>query len=407
MKTQGSHYTLRSLFMLLFFVSSAQAHPIVQSWQNRMGTKTGFSLGPKVTYFSTHHNYDLNAQSVLIANNISAERYYIDANLSYGFSEDFFIFSRFSGLYVNLTGTSLTEQSIFGLGDQMFGTAYRIFQNHSGLSIHLQGEATIPAYTNSNSLINSKPYLGDGSIDFTIGGFAQVPITTKSTHQIYLDGGAGYTYRSYGYSSAIPWNILLKRDPTLNGLTLALGLRGNLSLETDTSLISRVQEDQLRGGGGSYLINAINPSWTLAQASVGYQTKGGIHYTMSGAIPIAGKNSPDGMQVSFGVQFEFANEDHHPKKSSSVARVGSFQQYDLEAKVLSMNDQLYLVKIDQGSEQGIEKGQIFDIFMENQVIAKAKVTNVKSDESVLRVLEYFKEQSIEVDATAKRILQDP
>jgi hypothetical protein len=183
-------------------------------------------------------------------------------------------------------------------------------------------------------------------------------------------------------------------------------MRGNFSFENDVQTPSAALLEQNRGAGGSYIINARNPSWNLVQASIGYQTKSNINYSLSGAIPIYGTNSANGIQISLGAQFEFG-ENNSKKKTSTVVRQGSFKQYDLEGKVTSVNDQLYLVKIDQGLDQGIEKGQIFDIFIENKAIAKAKVTNVKNDESALRVLEYYKEQSIEVDAIAKRLVQDP
>jgi hypothetical protein len=410
METQGSLYTLRGLLISLIFASAniqdAQAHPIVQSWQNRTGSSPGFSIAPKVTFFNTTHNYDLTSQSVLLTNAVQAQRYYIDLNMSYGFDENFFIFGRLSGLYTNVTGVGLSDQSAFGLNDQMAGAAYRVFQNNSGISINLQTEITLPAYVNANSVINSKPWMGDGSTDISFGGFAEIPLTTQPTYQIYLDGGAGFTFRSKAYASAIPWSLWLKRYPTQGGVNLGLGMRGQISMENDLSSASTAALDQNRGAGGSFLINAINPAWTLVQASIGYQTKTNINYALSGALPIIGKNSPDGIQISFGVQFDFV-PDQSKKKSSTVVKQGAFKEYDLEAKVTSVNDQVYLVKIDQGTDQGVEKGQIFDIFNNNQLIAKAKVSNVKSDESALRVLEYYKEQSIEVDAIAKRIVQEP
>ena len=407
MKTQGSLYMLRGLLFSIYFISSANAHTIVEAWQNRTGAGSGFRIGPKISYFSTNQNYDINSQSIGLINNVSAQRYYIDLDLSYGFDENFFIFARLSALYTSITGVGLSNQSVFGLNDQMVGSAYRLFQNNSGLSFNLQSEVTIPAYSNANSVINSKPFLGDGSTDITIGAFAEIPITAQSTYQLYLDGGAGYTYRSKGYSSAAPWTILLKRYPTHGGLTVDLGMRGTISLATDQSTASTAAMDQNRGAGGSFLINAINPSWTLVQASIGYQTKSDIHYTFSGAIPVAGTNVPNGTQVSLGVQFGFGDSGSSKNNISHTVRAGAFKQYDLEAKVLSVNDQLYLVKIDRGSDQGVEKGQLFDIFIENKAIAKAKVTNVKDDESALRVLEYYQEHSIEVDAVAKRVLQEP
>lgn len=407
MKTQVSVASaIAALLFNNFVLTTASAHPMIQAWQNRTGSGPGFSLAPKISYFSTNSNYDLTSQSIPLANIVSVKRYYIDLNASYGFDENFFIFGRLSALYTNITGVGLTDQTAFGLNDQMVGAAYRVFQNNSGMSISLQGEITIPAYTKNSAIANSKPYMGDESYDFTGGAFAELPLTTQPTYQVYLDGGAGYTYRSYGYSACIPWNVQVKYYPVKSGLLATLGLRGSLSLETDTSLYSRAAEDQLRGAGGSYIINAINPSWTLFQASAGYQTSDNIQFILSGATPLSGKNIANGSQFSFGMQFDFGG-GKDKKGPSEFVRHGAFKQYDVEAKVLSTNDQLYLVKIDQGSDRGIEKGQIFDIFAGNETIAKAKVTNVKSDESVLRVLEYYKEKSIEVDAVAKRVVQEP
>jgi cell shape-determining protein MreC len=128
---------------------------------------------------------------------------------------------------------------------------------------------------------------------------------------------------------------------------------------------------------------------------------------LSSAYPITGNNIADGIQFTLGIQFDFApgKEKATIKKPSTISK-GKFVQYDLIAKIISTNDQLYLVKIDQGSDSGVEVGQIFDIFAEEGVIAKAKVTNVKNEESALRVIEYLKEKSIETDTIAKRVVKD-
>ena len=410
MKTQGSVTALGATLRILMigvFMNNANAHSIVEGWQDHLNAEPGFSIGPRVTLFNTSQNYSINSQSIPLANAVTDQRYYLDLNLSYGFDENLFIYSRISAIYTRITGTVFTDQSTIGLSDQMLGAAYRLFQSDGGFSLNLQSEATIPAYVNKNSLNNGSPYLGDGSYDFTFGSFAEVPLSIEGTHQLYLIGGAGYTWRSNGFSSAIPWNFVLRRTPDENGgLTFDLGMRGNFSLNTDLTSPSVALSDQNRGAGGSFLIDAINPSWTLVQASIGYQSDSKINYYVSGAMPIAGTSAPNGIQVSLGVQFNLSGKENTAahKKTPDAVRSGTFKNYDLEAKVVSTNDQLYLVKIDKGLSSGIEKGQIFDIFQDKHSIARAKVTNVNGDESALRVLEYFQEQSIEVDAVVKRVV---
>jgi hypothetical protein len=397
----------RLVFVALFSSTSSIAHPMIQSWQNRTGSTAGFSINPKLSYFNSSQNFDATSKIILNDNNAIVNRTYFDVNASYGFNENLFIFARLSAIYTSISTTGLNNFSTFGLSDQLIGAAYRAVHLENGTSISLQAETTIPAYSNDSAKINQSPFLGDQTYDMTFGAFAEIPVLSKPTYQFYLDAGAGYTYRSYGYSAAVPWNVQLKRYPVKDGLLLSLGARGNLSLQNDTLSQSLRDNDRHTGAIGSHLIGGFNPSWILGQASIGYQDKNDIQYVLSSAYPITGNNIADGIQFTLGIQFDFApgKEKATIKKPSTISK-GKFVQYDLIAKIISTNDQLYLVKIDQGSDSGVEVGQVFDIFAEEGVIAKAKVTNVKNEESALRVIEYLKEKSIETDTIAKRVVKD-
>ncbi len=415
MKTQYSHPAYaQTRFHFLKFISvcilsgtalwssDVFAHPIVQSWQNQMGSLPGLKINPRFTLLNSTQNFDSIGTSYSFGNKL--QRYYFDVLASYGFSENFFIYGRLSALYTSVSGIGINEQGNLGLSDQMLGSTYRLYESESGFSLNLQGEVVLPAYDNSSAKVSNKPYLGDGSIDMTIGGFLEIPILRRKQDDYFIEAGAGYTYRSKGFSQSIPWNIQIKRYPLEEGFSFSAGARGTTSLETD---ITNLSESAL-AAGGSYLINAINPSWALAQASLGYQPNKQIEYSISGAYPVFGKSAPLPLQVSIGFQFSF---EHTPTSEAKSKRKSihpeNFRQYDLDSKVTSFNDQLYMIKIDKGSNSGINKGQIFDIFSGENIVAQARVTNVKSDESILRVLEYFKEQSIEIDAIARRVIQQP
>ena len=88
------------------------------------------------------------------------------------------------------------------------------------------------------------------------------------------------------------------------------------------------------------------------------------------------------------------------------------QDYSLEATVTKANDRLNLVKIDKGSIDGVEKGQVFDIFSVRsdgraaEAVARAQVTSVKSDEAALTIIEYFKEKNINEGFIAKRLFNN-
>jgi hypothetical protein len=419
MKTQYWHFAfplksfnffsvIKGCLILVAITAShhANAHMMVQSWQNRTGSGPGFSLMPKITLLNTSQNFDSLGSVFNLNNNNSLTRTYFELNASYGFSENFFVFGRLSGLFSSVSG--MMQNGIgtnqFGLGDQLIGAAWRAVHLENGTSINLQAESTIPAYNNTNSKANLELFSGDGSFDMTIGAFAEVPLSSGINHQLYLDAGAGYTYRSYGYAATIPWNVQLKRYVIQDGFLFSAGARGTFPLSTFTPQQSIFDTDRNTGALGSYLVGAYGPNWILGQATVGYQDKRHIQYVLGAAYPFVASNAADGIQLSFGVQIDFpSSEASTPSKKPSTMARGKFVEYDLIATVTSVNDQLYLLKIDQGSESGVSVGQIFDIFAEDGVIAKAKVTNVKSEESALRVVEYLKEKTIESNSIAKRV----
>ena len=401
--------TKRLILVALLCSTHASANPIIQYWQNRTGSGPGFSFQPKISYFNTSQNFNSVSMTEGLLNGSTVNRTYFELNGSYGFNENFFVFARLSALYtsINGLGTSNLNTTDFGLNDQLVGAAWRAVHLENGTSINLQAETTIPAYSNDNSKINGTPWMGDGSYDMTFGGFAEVPLFTDSSSQYYLDAGAGYTYRSYGFSASVPWNIQIKRYPNKEGLLFSAGARGNQSLQTETLTEGISRADSNAGASGSFLISGYNPSWILGQASIGYQDKNNIQYVFAGAYPFRGTNIPDGFQISFGVQFDIAPSPQSTTKTKKASlKKGKFVEYDLTAKVTSVNDQLYLLKIDRGLDDGIKVGQIFDIMDEQSVIAKAKVTQVKNDESALNVIEYLKETTIEIDAKAKRVAED-
>ncbi len=427
MKTQGSVLGRRItkfliLFALFSFSSEGFAHPMLQYWENHTGSHAGLILEPRAGYFSTSSNFDDNSNSVALPASASNTRMLVDLNANYGVNNDFFIFSRFSLLSAKVQVPNQRDSSNFGLGDCLGGFAYRAFNSDGSFSLNLQGEVRVSAYSNSAAKSSGNAYLGDGSTDMTAGIFTETPLRLLSITDFYLEGGLGYTYRSKGFSSAIPWSLILKRDPAYRGFLFEGGVMGQVSLKTDiathdsTTLLNTVS-DRLTGSGGSMLINGVNPAWLGAHGKIGYKTQAG--HTIYAGIdsPLMGTDIPSGIMVSLGVTFDFAplgGEDPEPspktpvklnKRTPPPSSIKGFSSYDLEAAVRSYNDQLFLVKIDKGSTDSVEKGQLFDIFMENQPIARAKVTHVNSEEAALIVVEYYQDHWIETGSIARRLLR--
>lgn len=418
--------TMSRCFTTLAFISGvlgaherAVAHPLIQYWQNRTGSHEGFSLEPRIGYFNSSTNFEADGSQLGLPSNGTLTQFSFDINASYGLSDDFFLFGRLSLLSTKSQATAAADLSAFGLSDQLIGAAYRLFNSEGGMSFNLQGEVTLPAYSNSSALTGGRAYLGDGSTDITGGFFGEFPLKLIGTKRdLFIELGAAYTYRSNGFSAAVPWNALLKRDPEFRGVMFAAGVQGQVSLKSDIATdnpanISRTNTDRLTGSYGSMVLNGVNPEWIAFRGTLGYKNGSGQTIYATLINPFSGKSIPSGASISVGAALDLSGTTTAPSEELQTARTRNrklknsteFASYDLDAQVTSVNDQMYLVKIDKGSADNIEKGQFFDIFFEGKPLARARVTHLKNGEAALTVIEYYQDHWIEVGSTARRLVQ--
>ncbi|NDG84263.1 MAG: hypothetical protein EBX52_04395 [Proteobacteria bacterium] len=405
----------------------ADSHPMLSYWQNRTGSHSGLLLEPRFGYFATSNNYDSTGAQTPVSGVATNTRMSLDLNGSYGVSDDFFLFGRLSALSTRVsTFSGTTDRSSMGLSDQLAGFAYRLLSSDSGFGLNFQAEATLPAYSNVSAKAGNSLYMGDGTVDVTGGAFLEIPL--GSGRETWLEFGGGYTYRSKGFSAAVPYSALVKHDPEGGGLLIEAGVMGQFSLKTDIatnspSLQTQTNTDRAAGAGilgatdGSYLINGMNPSWMMAEGKLGFKTRSGQSWYAGGSLPFSGTNAPSGISMVIGAVFDFNSGPSGPETGKPMnARAGGkervllsprkeFQSYDLDAKVTSYNDTLFLVKIDKGKMDLVEKGQLFDIFLGDDPVARAQVSHVKDDESALTVLEYYQDHWIETGFTARRVVR--
>ena len=73
------------------------------------------------------------------------------------------------------------------------------------------------------------------------------------------------------------------------------------------------------------------------------------------------------------------------------------------------NDKLNLIKIDKGTSDGVEKGQIFDIYrtgpngLAADLVARGVVTGVSANETIVNLRQYKKEVWVQTGFIARRI----
>jgi hypothetical protein len=420
-KSLNSLKNLGICIWTLLVATNSRADFIIHSWENRF-PKSSFGMNINSDYFYTSTNFNNNGTVNTPSGLTSYARLQTDLNVDFKITEQLGIFGRASWQYINLISDAKGGTG-FGFGDQTAGITFRILgaDPDAPLTIDLQGQADIPGYNNSTSFANLTPYLGDGSLDLTGGIFGGATLLEGKRYKMQALMGAGYTYRSDGFSAAIPWSAFLKFVPQLYGFTADVGATGILSLQTDYSLSYSSPHSNLVSGG-SYITGAVDPSLIQLSVKPGYKFSSDTQLDLIGRLNLWGQNTPAGYSLAFKFQFLFGRiqESHFEKHLRILTPLEtdstgndhpSFTTYSMDANIVKTNGRLNLVKINKGSQDGIDKGQIFDIFNTKvstpagEAIARAQVTSVKSEEAALEILEFYKEVPIEEGFIAKRLIQ--
>lgn len=419
--------TIQIIFfwMLLLPASQSFADFIIHTWEDHHQSKSILNLRLDETFLYSNSNFDSTGIASPGSGLGAYNRFQTDLILSYGLSARFSFFARLAGEYIVVTGSTRPGVG-YGFGDQTAGLNLRIFESHVPrlsmnrfrlipTSLDLQVQCDFPVYNNNLSQASLTPDLGDGSVDTTVGVFASIPFFTSKERVFNALFGAGYTYRNLGFSSAVPWTLLLSYNPVGDGLFIEAGGTGFASLRTDTTWISTLTARSSIGASGSFMIGGTNSALAQARGRVGYHFHPELDIYVSFVQNVWGQVAPAGFQITAGLQTRFG---HDPKTPAILLTPDEFGQsnrgylnYSLETKILKTNDRLSLVKIDKGSEDGIEVGQVFDVFSvrkdgtDIEAVARGEITHVQLGESALKITEYFKEVTIEEGFSAKRLIQ--
>jgi hypothetical protein len=405
----------------LLITTDSHAEFIVHSWEDRF-PQSSFSMNLNSNYLFTSSNFSSSGNFDFPIGLSSYAKLQTDLNLDFKVTDRLGIFGRTSWQYINLI-SDFRGGTGFGFGDQTAGLVYRILGDNpdAPLSIDLQGQADVPGYSNLTSFTNVTPNMGDGSIDLTGGIFITAPLVEGRKYKLQTLLGTGYIYRTDGFSAAVPWSAFLKLVPQLSGFTVEAGANGILSLQTDYSLSFNTSHSNLVNGG-SYITGAVNPSLIQLSIKPGYKFNAETQLELLGKLNLWGQNVPTGYSFALRLQYLFGKvkEGHIERQLRALAPLEpdpagndhpTFTTYSMDTNIVKTNDRLNLVKINKGSQDGIEKGQIFDIFnikvstQVGEAIARAQVTHVKVDEAALEIIEFYKEVSIEEGFVAKRLIQ--
>ena len=400
-------------FFLVAFPSQSQADFVLHHWEDHYEPSHGIALEGNLLYYSSTQNFDATGNAVTPAGISSAtlSDYYrlgVDVLGQFGLFDHFSLFGRVSWARFQVDDSAASSTS-YGLADQTVGGDYRVL-DLPAITMDLQIQADLPAYSNSTDQASNSPFQGDGSVDLSFGGFLSLPLSQTRTRLFSLLGGLGYTVRSSHYSAAVPWDITASYapKPATTGFLVAASALGSMSMKTDSSTPSLQYNGFLTGSGGSFITNAVNPSLVVLSGQVGYQLASGNQILAALERSVWGQDSPIGINAIFGFRMNLGGPESDASHGQSDR---GLEEYTLDSKVVRANDRLNLVKIDKGSDDGVAVGQVFDVFSVNEegsiegAVARCRVTSVKSDEAALAIIEYFKEVWINPGFVAKRLAQ--
>ena len=401
----------------ILFSAPARADFYLHGWEDGHRPAGEFRLVPELMDYTSKNNFDASGTSVAPSASFkSYSRIQVDANGGYGLDEHFTVFGRAS--WARIAVDHLTQGgNSYGFVDQSIGVNARVYRGN--LQLDLQLQLDFPAYSNVTRT-DGTPYLGDATTDFTFGAFVALPLAPSRRDRFQLEGGLGYTFRNASFSSALPWSIGVDYSPYERGIMLNAKILGLQSLRTDPNASAGLATPASQGAGGSFVVNAINPSMISGRIEGGYRFNPNFSAYIGLMQSFWGQASPNGLTILGGLQASWGSpgESISPRKNAAEmtpkeygkANQG-FVDYSLDAAIQKTNDRLNLLKINKGSQDGVEVGQYFDIFaikaggVTSEPIARGKVTTVREDSAALSVIEYYKEIWIEEGFIARRLMQ--
>lgn len=417
----------------LFFTHTAQATSLFR-FENRRENPGALRLLPEIDSLSTTDNYDYSGTKAAVPGLTSYKKMVLDLTGVYGVSRKLSVFGRISMATVSYETTSLTASGS-GLTEQGLGANYRIWESEAGhrsdggilrgKSIDAQFQLDLPIYDNVSARTSSprQPLLGDGTLDLTFAGFGTMPLNQGGGTRLFLIGGLGLSIRNNSHSKAIPYQLQAVGLPEQSGFLYRLGFHGYKSLAANTggaadfspqSQTSPGNVDS-RDAGGSLIVDALNSSYMHLRATLGYQWGVGDQVYLTYLMPMSGNSTAAITGILVGAQFRFPGQ-YTPSFTPTETTPAPANQavrpklsYDIAARVKQANDRLNLIKIDKGDIDGIEKGNVIDVYRthpdgtQGDLVARGVVTGVSENEAVVNLRQYKKEVWVQPGFIARRI----
>jgi hypothetical protein len=404
------------------FLHSARADLILHPWENfNLGQATS-QLQYKASYFETTTNYLSQGQLISPTGLRQYQRIQNDMIAQWSWNDHSNLFMRAAWAYLNQDSATHPGKR-WGLTDQTLGLNTALYTS-PGVNLDFQTQLDIPAYARSSS--PQAPALGDGSFDLTSGFFLKIPLLSTLSPRFTLLSGLGYTVRSHGFSSSIPITLGVLYHSPQGGLFASLQSFSFFSLKTDAHAKNPALYRSNNPSGGSLTLQAMNPSLSQIQLKAGYEFRSLLQISLSALRSLWGQMAPENHQLSIHVQIPLSPDKPSSLPSSSPVptptpppseppptpplSLPSTAPVPVEtenpqkissplssAVVLKSHDHLNLVKINRGTLNQVQIGQLYELFDPLtdpsllHPIARARVTHTRPEEAALEITDFITE----------------
>jgi hypothetical protein len=226
--------------------------------------------------------------------------------------------------------------------------------------------------------------LGDDGNDYAAG----ISIGYESKTKNYL--GSKILYRRPGSELSSEINYQFEGAMAFKHAALVAGVQGIYSLEQDEKKDINDPTEIYYYSGSTFLYDSVNRQFYQPYAGINLAFGKGWRIEARGGMTSQGTSTDAGQYFSIAL----ARRQDQTDVSSLDKK---FKEYSLEASVTKVSEKKSFVIIDKGLASGVQKGTRFDFFYSdyvggNVLLARGQVTQVNSDQAVIKITSRFSSQ---------------
>lgn len=319
----------------------------------------------------------------------------VDVITRYGFGNRFE--ARGGIRYRSNTSSTASEDVVYSDLESYFAGFKYSFLPYQNIHYAFDFQFRQTLYENTEYSSGAAPddeiILGDDGTEITTG----VHLSYKTKGGFYLAGHLAYNMPPNEMSNEILYNC--EGGVVFKKFTVSGGLNGVYSLVMDEFGDATGTKPSM-STGRTRLYNSINRELIAPYVGIAVSPSPSWYLSLSASRVIMGTSTDQGDQIKAVITWRSSGV------SKSDVKIGTFKEYDLEARVIKLSPREKFVKIDQGMSGDVVKGMKIDIyktdyFGKNILIASGVVFKVGADTAIVKIVKMYKKVSIQKGFVAR------